>query len=154
MDASDQATIDGVLVDALRASGHRVTVPRLLVHRCVRAADRRHLTPEQVHTELAAELPGLSPATVYATLELLEELGFVRRLSTPQGVAVYDSRPDHHHHLVCRECGSIADIDAPVRTAAAERAAQEAGFQVDRAELQLTGLCASCAAAATARARH
>jgi Fur family transcriptional regulator, peroxide stress response regulator len=137
------SVLDEQLAAALRASGHRVTAPRLLVHRHVRRSTG-HLTPEQVHGALAPGMPSLSPATIYATLDLLDELGFVRRLSTPGGTAVYDPRTDAHHHMICRRCGRMEDIVAPVDAAAAEAAAAAAGFTVDHRELQLSGLCAAC----------
>ena len=138
------ADLDRELIAALRERGHRVTLPRLLVHRHVRRAPT-HVTPEQLHAELAADLPSLSPATIYGTLDLLDELGFVRRVSTPRGGTVYDSRVEEHHHVICRSCGRIQDVDAPVDTAAATRAAREAGFRVDHGQLALSGLCADCA---------
>jgi Fe2+ or Zn2+ uptake regulation protein len=70
----------------------------------------------------------------------------VRRLSTPRGIAVYDPRTEAHHHVICRRCGGIEDLEAGVDTAAAERAAAAAGFNVEHGELQLSGLCAGCAA--------
>jgi Fur family transcriptional regulator, stress-responsive regulator len=138
------ATLDAELTAALRARGHRVTAPRLLVHRHLR---RRagHVTPEQLHTELAPLLPSLSPATIYGTLDLLDDLGFVRRVSTPRGATVYDARVAPHHHVICRSCGRIQDIDATVDSAAAEHAALGAGFTVDHGQLLLTGLCSECA---------
>ena len=143
-DATTDAELDRKLSAALRARGHRVTLPRLLVHRHVRR-HAGHLTAEQLHSELAAQLPSLSPATVYATLDLLGELGLVRRVSTPHGAALYDPRTDAHHHVFCRRCGRIGDVEAPVDTAAAERAAAGAGFRVEQGELQLSGLCRACA---------
>jgi Fe2+ or Zn2+ uptake regulation protein len=145
-DGPGDRALDAELGAALRARGHRVTLPRLLVHRHVRRRGG-HVTPEQVHSRLAAELPGLSPATVYATLDLLDGLGFVRRVSTPRGSAVYDPRTEPHHHAVCRRCGRIEDVDAAVDAGAAERAAAAAGFRIEHGELQLSGVCASCAAA-------
>jgi Fe2+ or Zn2+ uptake regulation protein len=136
--------LDRELIAALRERGQRVTLPRLLVHRHVRRRDD-HVTPEQLHAELAGEHPGLSPATIYSTLELLDALGFVRRVSTPRGGTVYDSRVDEHHHVICRSCGRIADVDARVDTRAAERAARSAGFRVDHGQLALSGLCGECA---------
>ena len=141
--ASD-GDLDSQLMSALRERGYRVTAPRLLVHRAVRRSDA-HLTAEQVHSALAPSLPSLSSATVYATLDLLDELGFVRRISSPGGTAVYDPRLDPHHHVFCRSCEAITDLDAPVRDAAARRVAERDGFKVDHAELQLSGLCRSCA---------
>lgn len=137
---------DDQLIDALRARGHRVTLPRLVVHRHLRRTGG-HVTAEQVSSALARDVPSLSPATVYATLDLLDELGFVRRVSTPGGVAVYDARPDAHHHLVCRRCGALEDLDAGVDASAASAAAARAGFHVEHVELQLSGLCPRCAAA-------
>jgi Fe2+ or Zn2+ uptake regulation protein len=138
------SVLDEQLTAALRARGHRVTTPRLLVHRHVRRSSG-HLTAEQVHGELAPGLPSLSPATIYATLELLDELGFVRRVSTPRGTTVYDPRPDPHHHVICRRCGRMQDLEAPVDATAARAAATAAGFTVDHGELQLSGLCPDCA---------
>ena len=138
------SVLDEQLAAALRARGHRVTAPRLLVHRHVRRSSG-HLTAEQVHGELAPGLPSLSPATIYATLELLDELGFVRRLSTPGATTVYDPRTEAHHHVICRRCGRMQDIEAPVDAGPAEAAAAAAGFTVVHGELQLSGLCRDCA---------
>jgi Fe2+ or Zn2+ uptake regulation protein len=137
------ADLDSQLITALRARGARVTLARLLVHRHVRGGET-HVTAEQIQ----AALPTLSPATVYSTLDLLAELGFVRRLSTPAGVAVYDPRTQPHHHMICRSCGRMEDLDAEVEAGAAVRAATAAGFAVEHGELQLSGLCADCAASA------
>jgi Fe2+ or Zn2+ uptake regulation protein len=138
--------LDGQLMSALRERGYRVTSPRLLVHRAVRRSSG-HVSAEQVHSALASSLPSLSSATVYATLDLLDELGFVRRISSPRGTAVYDPRVEPHHHVFCRACEAISDLDAPVRDAAARRVAERDGFRIDHAELQLSGLCRRCAAA-------
>jgi Fe2+ or Zn2+ uptake regulation protein len=137
---------DDQLIAALRARGHRVTLPRLVVHRHLRRTGG-HVTAEQVSSQLARDVPSLSPATVYATLDLLDELGFVRRVSTPGGVTVYDVRPDAHHHLVCHRCGTLEDLDAEVDGSAASAAAARTGFRVEHVELQLSGLCRHCAAA-------
>ncbi|WP_053227024.1 Fur family transcriptional regulator [Solirubrobacter soli] len=135
--------LDQELTAALRERGQRVTLPRLLVHRHVRSADR-HLTADQVYEELAREHPGLSPATVYSTLDLLEQLGAVRRVSTPRGATTYDSRTDQHHHLICSRCGRVEDLDVALDTGAAEAAGRAAGFRVGHAQLTLTGLCRDC----------
>ncbi len=143
MGPTDQ-TLDLELTDALRARGQRVTLPRLLVHRHVRRGPQ-HVTAEQVHSALAPELSSLSPGTIYATLDVLEDLGLVRRVCTPGGSTVFDSRTDTHHHAFCRDCGRITDVEAAGGTTAARRAATAAGFAVEHAEVQLTGRCADCA---------
>lgn len=136
--------LDTELGTLLRDRRLRVTLPRLLVHRHVRRA-RAHVTPEQVHSSLASEHPGLSPATIYATLDLLDELGLVRRVSTPRGYTVYDARTDAHHHLVCRRCGRVEDVDGAIQADEVEARARAAGFRPERAEVQLSGLCRDCA---------
>lgn len=127
--------VDQQLVEALKARGQRVTLPRLMVHRFVAAAPQ-HVTAEDVHEEL----PSLSFATIYSTLELLEDLGVVRRVSTLEGAAVYDSRTEPHGHAVCRRCGRLFDLDP-----GEVRGAAPAGFSVEQATVQIVGLCAECA---------
>src|SRR3954467_8550827 len=102
----DSGLLDRELIAGLRARGQRVTLPRLLVHRHVRGA-QRHVTAEQVYAELADELPSLSPATVYSTPDLLGGFGLVRRMNTPRGTIMYDSRVDDHHHVYARPCGRV-----------------------------------------------
>lgn len=137
--------IDDQLIAALRAQGHRITTPRLLVYRHLRRHQGHHVA-ERVHRDLVADNPSLSPATVYATLDLLADLGLVRRISTLRGAAVYDTRTDDHHHLLCRSCGAIADLDAPVATGGARQAAADRGFRTEHTTLQVTGVCAACSA--------
>ncbi len=138
--------IDDGLHTALRARGQRVTPQRLVIAAAVRDLEH-HATAEQIHTAVAGRLPGVSLPTVYATLELLEEMGLVRRVATESGTAVYDPRTDVHHHLVCRRCGAIADVDGDVDHDALLRAARGAGFAPDAAQVVIRGLCAACAAA-------
>jgi Fe2+ or Zn2+ uptake regulation protein len=134
---------DRELIAALRATGRRVTMPRLLVHRAL-CTDDRHVTAEQLYAELAEQVPSLSAATVYDTLDLLDELGLIRRVSTPRGATTYDSRTEDHHHMICRACGRVEDLDAQVDTAAAETAARAAGFAPGFAQLTVSGLCVAC----------
>lgn len=137
--------IDAVLVEKLRERGQRVTSQRLVIHRALRERDR-HLTAEQVLQEVCESLPGISLPTVYATLELFEELGLVRRVATGSGPLLFDSRTSPHAHAVCRDCGAISDIEFPQASAAAFGAGAPAGFRPDHAELVIWGRCATCAA--------
>ena len=136
---------------ALRARGQRATPQRLMIASTVSSLPG-HATAEQIHGAVAERMPGVSLPTVYATLELLEELGLVRRLASPTGTAVYDPRTDAHHHLVCRGCGRIADVDGVVDDDAVLRAARRAGFAPDDAQLVVRGLCADCRGAGAASA--
>ena len=131
------------LTEALRARGQRVTPQRLLIHRMLRE-ENRHMSAEQVLTAVSESLPNVSLPTVYSTLELLEELGLVRRVGEIGGRVLFDSRLDDHHHAVCGSCGLIEDIDAELDTTAALDAARSAGFSDAEVGLIVTGLCARC----------
>jgi Fe2+ or Zn2+ uptake regulation protein len=140
-------TAELMLSRVLRERGQRVTPQRLAIARTVRELDR-HTTAETVFARVSEQLPGVSLPTVYATLELLEELGLVRRVPTEAGTAVYDPRTEDHHHLVCRRCGEIMDVDAPVDRAELLAAAGALGFAADGAQVVVRGVCARCRAAA------
>jgi Fe2+ or Zn2+ uptake regulation protein len=137
---------DSQLQDALRERGLRVTPQRVLIHRAVRELDR-HVTADEVLAAVSERLPNASLPTVYSTLELLGELGMVRRLVARSGAALYDPRTDVHQHAVCRSCGRVEDLDVPVDSVRALRAARRRGFEPSDAELVISGLCSECAAA-------
>lgn len=137
---------EGALADALRARGQRVTPQRLAIARVVRELNT-HVTAEQVLRGVSDRLPGVSLPTVYATLELLEELGSVRRVSVRGGAVLYDAEVHPHHHMVCSSCGTVTDIDATgAADEAALAAARATGFVPERADTVIRGLCAGCAA--------
>jgi Fe2+ or Zn2+ uptake regulation protein len=135
------------LASALRARGMRVTRQRLEIDRTVRELGG-HVSAEDVLTGVGARLRGVSLPTVYSTLELLEELGAVRRVGHVAGRVLFDSRVDEHHHVVCSRCGRVEDIDASFDADAALTAARRAGFADAHAGLTVTGICASCRASA------
>jgi Fur family ferric uptake transcriptional regulator/Fur family peroxide stress response transcriptional regulator len=144
---NSMATInsDEELSALLHARGQRVTPQRLVIHRVLRQRDR-HLTAEQVHETVAHDLPGTSTPTVYATLDLLADLGLIRRVDVGSGPALYDARTESHHHTVCRHCGQVEDLDAPVDLSALDRAARTAGFEPIQTDVVISGVCANCAA--------
>jgi Fe2+ or Zn2+ uptake regulation protein len=131
---------------ALRAAGYRVTPQRLVVHRTLVELGR-HVGAEELLGEVERRLPNVSLPTVYSALDALEDAGLVRRVSAGQGRALYDARPADHHHLVCRRCGAVEDLDARVSLSGALASARENGFAPDGAEVVIRGLCASCRAA-------
>jgi Fur family transcriptional regulator, stress-responsive regulator len=129
--------------EALRAAGYRVTSQRLLIHQALVELDR-HVGAEELLAEVGERLPNVSLPTVYASLEALEEAGLVRRVAAGRGRALYDSRPVDHHHLVCRRCGAVEDLDARVSLDRATNLAASRGFEVDGAEIVVHGVCARC----------
>jgi Fur family ferric uptake transcriptional regulator/Fur family peroxide stress response transcriptional regulator len=139
------AVMESSLAAALRERGQRVTPQRLMVARVLSDLDR-HVTAEVVFDEVSRRMPGVSLPTVYATLELLEGIGLIHRVASERGAVIYDPRTDAHHHLVCRRCGAIVDVDVPVEAGALLSAARSAGFAPDHAQVVVRGLCADCAA--------
>jgi Fe2+ or Zn2+ uptake regulation protein len=114
-----------------------------VIHRLLRERNR-HVSADELLGAVEERLPNVSLPTVYSTLELLRDLGLVRRVGSVAGRVLYDSRLDDHHHAVCSRCGRIEDIDAPLDAAPALAAAGKAGFADARAGLVLTGLCRDC----------
>ena len=137
-------TADERLATALRAGGHRMTSQRLVLHRVLTELGR-HTSAEELARASAERLPGLSLPTVYATLELFEDLGLVRRVDAG-GPALFDPRPEPHAHFSCRRCGVVGDIDVAVDASAAEAAARATGAEPAQVDVVVRGLCAACRA--------
>jgi Fe2+ or Zn2+ uptake regulation protein len=131
------------LIDLLRARGQRVTSQRLVILRELRRRNR-HATAEEIHRAVHRRLPGTSTPTVYATLDLLVELGLARKIDAGVGVSLYDSRTEPHQHMVCRRCGRIEDLDGEVELGELLDAANGTGFRADHAEVLVSGLCSEC----------
>lgn len=137
-----QPSPDRDLVELLRARGHRVTSQRLVILRELRRRGT-HCTAEQIHGAVREQLPGMATPTVYATLELLVELGLARRIDAG-GPALYDARPEPHHHAVCRRCGTVYDVAGALDAEPLMRAARREGFVPEGAEVIISGRCRSC----------
>jgi Fe2+ or Zn2+ uptake regulation protein len=120
----------------------RVTPQRVVLHRALHELDR-HVTADELLDAVGDRLPNVSLPTIYATLELFEELGMVRRVQRA-GTSLFEPRTDVHHHLVCTVCGAIEDVDAELDTSALERAADDRGFARERIEAVVQGRCAAC----------
>jgi len=129
----------------LRGVKLRVTRPRLAVLEAVCGSP--HADTEAILAAVRGALPTVSRQAVYDVLNALTTAGLIRRIQPAGSVARYESRVDNHHHVVCRSCGSISDIDCAVGAAPcltpAESAALE-GFEVDEAEVVYWGVCPDC----------
>ncbi|MEV4414097.1 Fur family transcriptional regulator [Catellatospora sp. NPDC049609] len=129
----------------LRAVSLHVTRPRLAVLAALR--DHPHSDTETVIALVRAEQPRVSHQTVYDVLRVLTEAGLVRRIQPAGATARYESRvADNHHHVVCRSCHAIADVDCAVGDAPCLTASDDHGFVVDEAEVVYWGTCPGCAA--------
>jgi Fe2+ or Zn2+ uptake regulation protein len=144
--------------DTLRAAGLRVTVPRTLVLNAL--AGRPHSDAETVLTAARTSYPNLSAQAVYGVLKALVGSGIARRFEPAGAPALYELRTgDNHHHLVCRRCSTVVDVDcavgsAPCLTPGSSDSAQAVDFAVDEAEVIFWGLCADCRAGVTSAPSH
>jgi Fe2+ or Zn2+ uptake regulation protein len=129
----------------LRAASMRVTRPRLAVLAALR--DHPHIDTETVIELVRTAHPGVSHQAVYDVLRALTDAGLVRRIQPAGALARYESRVgDNHHHVVCRSCGAIADVECAVGHAPCLTASDDHGYVVDEAEVVYWGTCPACAA--------
>ena len=127
----------------LREAGLRVTRPRLAVLDAL--AEIPHADTESVIAAVRRDLPAVSHQAIYDSLSALAAAGLVRRIQPIGSVARYESRVgDNHHHVVCRRCGSIADVDCAVGDAPCLTASEARGFAIDEAEVIYWGTCPAC----------
>src|SRR6185503_2208752 len=128
-----------------RARGVRVTSQRLAVYRAL-VEDTSHPTADSVCKRLS-HFRGLSPATVYRTLEFLSRENLIRRVSAPEAVGRFDANLMGHQHLVCRICGSMTDVSVPELTES--QLPTVSGFIVEELDIKLVGRCRTCASASS-----
>jgi Fur family ferric uptake transcriptional regulator len=134
-------------VALLREAGLRVTAPRLAVLSSVRDLD--HPDVDDVVRAARLRLGAVSTQAVYDVLRAFEEAGLVRRIEPAGSPVRYETRVgDNHHHLVCRRCGVVADVDCVVGHAPCLEPAGDAGFVVDEADVTFWGICPRCQGAA------
>ncbi|BCI55606.1 transcriptional repressor [Mycolicibacterium litorale] len=128
----------------LRAAGLRVTAPRLAVLSALAAAP--HSTADDVASRVRDALGSVSTQAIYDVLRACVSAGLVRRIEPAGSSARYETRiGDNHHHLVCRGCGRVADVDCVVGAAPClHPSSVEDGFTVDEAEVVFWGTCADC----------
>ncbi|MBB6417518.1 MULTISPECIES: Fur family transcriptional regulator [Streptomyces] len=132
--------------EELRGAGLRVTAARVALLEAVRDGD--HLGAEAIASEVRGRVGHISVQAVYEGLHALTAAGLIRRLDPPGSPALYEGRVgDNHHHLVCRSCGAVADVDCAVGHAPCLTASDDRGFAVDEAEVIYWGLCPACSTA-------
>ena len=131
-------------IELLKARNLQVTPQRLAVLRALTASP--HSTAEQIHRLVQAELGTVSRQAVYDALAALTDRGLLRRIEPAGSPARYEDRVgDNHHHLVCRICGGMVDVDCAVGEAPCLSPEDAAGYEIDEAEVIYWGLCADCA---------
>jgi Fe2+ or Zn2+ uptake regulation protein len=130
----------------LRGVALRVTRPRVAVLSAVH--DHPHVDTASIIGVVREDLGEVSHQAVYDVLRALSAAGLVRCIQPPGSVARYEARVgDNHHHVVCRSCGAIADVDCAVGTTPCLTASDDHGFAIDEAEVLYWGLCPDCSTA-------
>jgi Fur family ferric uptake transcriptional regulator len=138
--------------ELLRHHGLRVTAQRLAVLRAVSGAP--HATADAVADSVRAEIGSISVQAVYDALGALTEKGLLRRIQPSGSPARYEDRVgDNHHHLVCRVCNRMVDVDCEVGDAPCLSTADDRGYEIDEAEVVYWGRCPDCARATTGEER-
>ena len=134
--------------EVLRGAGLRVTAARVALLETLRDGD--HLGVEVITSGVRERVGHVSLQAVYEALHALTAAGLVRRIEPAGSPALFERRVgDNHHHLVCRSCGAVTDVDCAVGEAPCLTASDAQGFLIDEAEITFWGLCPDCSAART-----
>jgi Fe2+ or Zn2+ uptake regulation protein len=135
----------------LRQHGLKVTAQRLAVLRAV--SDGPHATPDDIYKVVGARIGAISRQAVYDALAALTDKGLLRRIQPAGSTARYENRVgDNHHHLICRTCNRMVDVDCAVGYTPCLTAADDSGYEIDEAEVIYWGRCPECVAEISAAA--
>jgi Fur family ferric uptake transcriptional regulator len=139
--------VDSTPPELLRQRGIQITAQRLAVLRAV--AGRPHTTADAVAAAVRAEIGAISLQSVYDALGVLVAGGLLRRIQPAGSPARFEDRVgDNHHHLICRVCGQVVDVECAVGSAPCLTASNENGYEIDEAEVAYWGRCPDCLAQA------
>ena len=134
----------GDIVDKLSELGYRLTPQRMMVLSAIENSDS-HISAEEIFTQVVAKYPHVNISTVYRTLDLLKRLGLVTETDLGGGrVRYHPAGKGHHHHLVCRDCGAIIDLDEPLLAPLKSTLLREYKFNADLRHLAIFGRCVNC----------
>ncbi|MBA7649351.1 Ferric uptake regulation protein [subsurface metagenome] len=134
----------GDIVSKLSEQGYRLTPQRIMILSAIENS-RDHISAEEIYAQVAAKYPNVNVSTVYRTLELLKRLGLVTETDLGGGrVRYHPAEKGHHHHLVCRECGAIIDLDESALSSIKDVLLREYGFIADLRHLAIFGRCVNC----------
>ncbi len=134
------------IAEELRGAGLRVTAARAALLETVRSGD--HLDADAIASGVRARVGHVSVQAVYDALHALTAAGLIRRIEPAGSPARFEGRVmDNHHHIVCRSCGVLADVDCATGEAPCLTASDDHGFSIDEAEVVYWGLCPGCSTA-------
>ena len=132
------------MVVKLNEYGYRMTPQRLMILSAIENSED-HISAEEIYTQVVARYPNVNISTVYRTLELLKRLGLVTKTDLGGGrVRYHPADKGHHHHLVCRECGAVIDLDESLLASLKDALLREHEFIADLRHLAILGRCVNC----------
>jgi Fur family ferric uptake transcriptional regulator len=132
------------IVEALQQIGYRLTPQRMMILEAIADADT-HISAEEIHGRVQTAYPFLDISTVYRTLDLLKSLHLVSETEMGRGHSQYELLSKGlHHHLICRECGRILDVENSVLDSLRSEVEQRYGFHAEIEHLALFGICSDC----------
>ena len=121
-----------------------MTPQRMMIVSAIENSEN-HISAEDIYAQVVAKYPNVNISTVYRTLELLEQIGLVTKTEMGVGRSMYHPIDKaHHHHLICRECGNIVDLDESVLSPLKETLLRDYQFRAELRHLGILGLCANC----------
>ena len=139
-----QNSLNNQMAGELSRKGLRMTPQRLMIVSAIEDSTD-HISAEEVYTQVVGKYPNVNISTVYRTLDLLEELGLVTKTDLGGGrVRYHPADKGHHHHLVCRECGAIIDLDEAALAGLKETLLRNYSFIADLRHLGIWGRCVTC----------
>ena len=134
----------GGIGSKLSELGYRLTPQRMMILSAIENSDD-HISAEEIYAQVVAKYPNVNISTVYRTLELLKRLGLVTETDLGEGrVRYHPADKGHHHHLVCKECGAIIDLDESVMAPVKDTLLREYKFIADLGHLAIFGRCVNC----------
>ena len=132
------------VIAALKKQGYKLTPQRrVVIHEIISSQD--HLTPASIYKKVHQDYPNIGLVTIYRTLGILTELGLICELHVGGICRSYTiSTPQHHHHLICSNCGIVIDFTGHHLSALERSLSKESGFRIDSHLLEFVGLCQTC----------
>lgn len=132
------------ITGTLSKQGYRLTPQRLMIIEAIESSDD-HISADEMYSHVVARYPNVNISTVYRTLDLLKKLELVTETDLGGGRFRYHpSHKGHHHHLVCRQCGTIIDLDESLLAPLEEALLKKHRFEADLRHLAISGLCSVC----------
>ena len=132
------------IISKLSELGYRMTPQRVMIVSAIENSDN-HISAEEIYAQVIAKYSYVNISTVYRTLEMLKRLGLVTETDLGEGrVRYHPAGKGHHHHLVCRECGTTIDLDESVLSPVKEVLRKKYGFIADLRHLAIFGRCIKC----------